>query len=261
MRYRRPATASQSQPRATKWRRSASQAKKPWNGRGSDVPRNRRSERIWRACSAGSAPRLPGVTGRPASSREAAARTAAGRSARTARRPAGRLGRRRRPGWLPAGRRRPERRLAPVPAAAPRAGTTAVATSSGRALDAEPAREQQEVEALLAHAQVDVEDGDESCRRGRRDHAPDRRGERVEDEAGDGVARRVGERDPDDEPGQRAGSRSRRAGSRRPRRRRSPTTCRARARASARARGSARPPRRAAPGRRPRRRRRGRSRE
>ena len=40
-----------------------------------------------------------------------------------------------------------------------------------RALDAEAPGEQQEVEPLLAHAQVDVQDGDEGGGRGRGDHA------------------------------------------------------------------------------------------
>ena len=102
--------------------------------------------------------------------------------------------------WLPTGRRRPERRLA---SGRGRLGDERRQLLIRRALDAEAAGEQQEVESLLAHAQVDVEDGDEGGGGGRGDHAPDRRGEGVQDEPGDRVARRVGEGDPDHKARQR----------------------------------------------------------
>ncbi len=155
------------------------------------------------------------------------------------------------------GRRRPERRLSTrLHRLGMNAGAPAPPGARRRA-----ARKQQEVESLLAHAQVDVEDRDERGRARRGDHASERRGERVQDEPSDRVARPGWRRrPPTTSPLQRERSRSETS--------RYPTTDDAERpppgpATSARERPSARSPasfQRAAPGRRPRTRPRGRRR-
>src|SRR5207247_2293034 len=104
---------------------------------------------------------------------------------------------RRPPGW-----RRPERRLISRPRRSLGQEVRSRNLRPPLALDTEPSREEEEVEALLADTEVDVEDGREgrSCRS--REHAADGRGECVEDEAGGGVARGIREGNPDDDEGE-----------------------------------------------------------